>query len=86
MQSLDHLHNFCLKFFFRTLQGYNRPKEYIATQGPLPDTMGDFWRLVWQYDVPTIIMLTNLVEKDTVRNKDREERDQREGERSEMMK
>ena len=44
-------------------QGFNRPKEYFASQGPLPDTMGDFWRLVWDYNSPTIIMLTNLVEK-----------------------
>ena len=47
----------------KILQGYNREKEYIATQGPLPDTVGDFWRLVWDYNIPSIIMLTNLMEK-----------------------
>lgn len=48
-------------------QGYNRKREYIAAQGPLPDTLGDFWRMVWEYNVPTVIMLTNLVEKAKVK-------------------
>ena len=46
-----------------SLQGYNRENEYIATQGPLPDTVSDFWRMVWDNEVPTIVMLTGLVEK-----------------------
>ena len=45
------------------MQGYNREKEYIASQGPLPDTVGDFWRLVWDYNIPSVVMLTNIVEK-----------------------
>ena len=45
------------------MQGFNHRNEYIATQGPLPDTVGDFWRLVWDHDCATIVMLTNLVEK-----------------------
>jgi len=35
---------------------------YIATQGPLPQTIFDFWRMVWQYDVQIILMLTKILE------------------------
>ena len=38
-------------------------KEYIATQGPLPNMVGDFWRLIWDYNIPSVVMLTNLMEK-----------------------
>ena len=30
--------------------------------GPLPKTVVDFWRLVWQEKPPTIVMVTNLKE------------------------
>ena len=60
--------SYCRNIQIRTkkhfiLQGYNRKKEYIATQGPLPDTVGDFWRLIWDYKIPSVVMLTNLMEK-----------------------
>ena len=32
------------------------------TPAPLPNTVIDFWRLVWQEKCPSIVMLTNLVE------------------------
>ena len=42
-------------------------KQYIATQGPLPTTIEDFWRLVWEQRCSAIVMLTHLVEGDKVR-------------------
>ncbi|KAH6941150.1 hypothetical protein HPB50_014449 [Hyalomma asiaticum] len=44
------------------IDGYCRPKRYIATQGPKPHTVDDFWRMVWQENVCKIVMLTGLVE------------------------
>ncbi|NXT78082.1 PTN7 phosphatase, partial [Zapornia atra] len=46
------------------ITGYGgRPQEYIATQGPMLNTMADFWEMVWQEDVPLIVMLTKLQER-----------------------
>lgn len=39
-------------------KGYHTLKAYIATQGPLPGTSGDFWKMVWQVKCATIVMLT----------------------------
>lgn len=43
-------------------QGYNSSREYIATQGPLPATVNDFWRMVWEQKVRGIVMVTNCTE------------------------
>lgn len=48
-------------------QGYgDEDRAYVATQGPTVNTVGDFWRMVWQERSPIIVMITNLEEKNEV--------------------
>ena len=39
------------------LDGYQKDKAYIATQGPLEHTSDDFWRMVWEQGTKTIVMV-----------------------------
>ena len=48
-------------------QGYKRKFGYMATQMPLPHTIVDFWRLVFDMNLNAIIMLNSLTE-DMVQN------------------
>ncbi|KAM4715240.1 receptor-type tyrosine-protein phosphatase H-like [Anableps anableps] len=43
------------------IPGYNY-REYIATQGPLPSTVNDFWRVIWEQKVRRVVMVTNCIE------------------------
>uniref|UniRef100_A0A3B5QYJ1 Receptor-type tyrosine-protein phosphatase F n=1 Tax=Xiphophorus maculatus TaxID=8083 RepID=A0A3B5QYJ1_XIPMA len=44
------------------INGYRKQNAYIATQGPLPETICDFWRMVWEQRSCTIVMMTRLKE------------------------
>uniref|UniRef100_A0A8C9RRP1 Receptor-type tyrosine-protein phosphatase F n=1 Tax=Scleropages formosus TaxID=113540 RepID=A0A8C9RRP1_SCLFO len=49
------------------IDGYRKQNAYIATQGPLPETLSDFWRMVWEQRTCTIVMMTRLEEKSRVK-------------------
>ncbi|XP_035863123.1 receptor-type tyrosine-protein phosphatase C isoform X2 [Sander lucioperca] len=46
------------------IDGYWGPRTFIAAQTPLPDTMADFWLMVYQKKASTIIMLSDCKEGD----------------------
>ncbi|XP_069999226.1 tyrosine-protein phosphatase 10D [Penaeus vannamei] len=43
--------------------GYNSPREFIVSQGPLLSTRDDFWRMCWESNSRAIVMLTRCIEK-----------------------
>ncbi|XP_073788615.1 receptor-type tyrosine-protein phosphatase S isoform X3 [Danio rerio] len=49
------------------IDGYRKQNAYIATQGPLPETFADFWRMVWEQRAATVVMMTRLEEKSRVK-------------------
>ena len=48
------------------LKGYRQKDYFIATQGPLAHTVEDFWRMVWEWKCHTIVMLTEVQEREQV--------------------
>ncbi|XP_026095136.1 tenascin-X isoform X2 [Carassius auratus] len=43
--------------------GYKSREEFIAAQCPLPTTVDEFWRMIWEKNVYTIVMLNKRNEK-----------------------
>lgn len=60
IQGSDYINaNFC--------DGYRKRNAYIATQGPLPETFCDFWRMCWEQNSGTIVMMTRLEERTRIK-------------------
>lgn len=45
------------------LDSITTKKKFICTQGPMPQTYFDFWRMIWEHSVSIIIMITRCTER-----------------------
>uniref|UniRef100_A0A8D3C6N2 protein-tyrosine-phosphatase n=1 Tax=Scophthalmus maximus TaxID=52904 RepID=A0A8D3C6N2_SCOMX len=46
------------------IRGYlGDERAYVATQGPMVNTVNDFWQMAWQEESPAVVMITKLKEK-----------------------
>ncbi|VDO11127.1 unnamed protein product [Brugia timori] len=44
------------------IDGYRQRGAYIATQGPMPYTVNDFWRMIWEHESSIVVMLIRTME------------------------
>ncbi|XP_061620693.1 receptor-type tyrosine-protein phosphatase delta isoform X49 [Phyllopteryx taeniolatus] len=49
------------------VDGYRKQNAYIATQGSLPETFGEFWRMIWEQRSAIVVMMTKLEERSRVK-------------------
>ncbi|XP_031415997.1 receptor-type tyrosine-protein phosphatase S-like isoform X7 [Clupea harengus] len=49
------------------IDGYRKQNAYIATQGALLESFGDFWRMVWEQRAASVVMMTRLEEKSRIK-------------------
>ncbi|ESO02753.1 hypothetical protein HELRODRAFT_157165 [Helobdella robusta] len=49
------------------VDGFRKQNAYIATQGPLPTTFTDFWKMLWEQRSSAIVMMTRVEENHKVR-------------------
>ncbi|XP_018805132.1 PREDICTED: tyrosine-protein phosphatase non-receptor type 9 isoform X4 [Bactrocera latifrons] len=49
------------------VDGYKQKNAYISTQGPLPKTSQDFWRMIWEQHCLVVVMTTRVKERGRVK-------------------
>ncbi|XP_052224315.1 receptor-type tyrosine-protein phosphatase F-like [Dreissena polymorpha] len=49
------------------IHGFEKAKKFIASQGATQRNLDDLWRMIWQQRVDKIVMLTNVIEKNTMK-------------------
>lgn len=54
---------------FLPTQGYWGPHAFVVAQTPLPDTVADFWSMILQYKVSTVIRLSDCSQTGEVLSK-----------------
>ncbi|XP_052795728.1 receptor-type tyrosine-protein phosphatase T-like isoform X1 [Mya arenaria] len=45
------------------IKGFQKTISYVASQGPMESNMEDFWQMIWEQNIQTVVMVTNLVEE-----------------------
>ncbi|VDN19729.1 unnamed protein product [Dibothriocephalus latus] len=45
------------------IDSYRKRQAYIATQGPMAETLEDFWRMIWEHNSAIIVMLNKPMEQ-----------------------
>ena len=53
-------------FLISPHQGYQQREAFILTQAPLENTIQDFWRMLWEYEVISVVMISSAKEHDMV--------------------
>ncbi|KAJ3144950.1 hypothetical protein HDU89_007654 [Geranomyces variabilis] len=47
--------------------GLDGTRPYIVSQGPTPDTLPDFWQMLWEQNTSVVVMLTNEEERGRIK-------------------
>ncbi|XP_014229396.1 tyrosine-protein phosphatase non-receptor type 9 [Trichogramma pretiosum] len=63
LEQLDPNDPSCDYIHANYVDGYKQKNAFISTQGPLPKTIPDFWRMVWEQQSLVIVMTTRVVER-----------------------